>query len=73
MAPGELDAAKQRDPVTLFRKRLLDEGHASESQIAEIEAVIKAEVDEAVEFALNSEYPGIEEIEMDVYGAGVAA
>jgi acetoin:2,6-dichlorophenolindophenol oxidoreductase subunit alpha len=73
MEPGELDAAKENDPVTRFRKRLLDQGHATESQISDIEAGIKAELDEAVEFALSSDYPGIEEIETDVYGAGVPA
>jgi len=33
------------------------------------EAGFEAELDEAVEFGLNAEYPGLEELTTDVYGA----
>lgn len=69
MKEGELEAAKAADPVARFRARLIEDGHAAEAELSEIETVIKQALDEAVTFALASDYPGIAEITTDVYGS----
>ena len=73
MGEGELEAAKADDPVPRFRARLIAQGDAGEAELEAIEADIKAQLDEAVAFALGSAYPGLEEIEMDVYAPGALA
>ncbi|QEH78232.1 thiamine pyrophosphate-dependent dehydrogenase E1 component subunit alpha [Sphingomonas sp. C8-2] len=55
------------DPVPRFRTRLIADGVASEEQLAEMEAGIEAQIDEAVEFALASDFPGVEELKRDVF------
>nr|WP_047166181.1 thiamine pyrophosphate-dependent dehydrogenase E1 component subunit alpha [Sphingomonas sp. Y57] len=55
------------DPVPRFRARLIADGVADEEQLAEIEAGIEAQIDEAVEFALASDFPGVEELKRDVF------
>jgi TPP-dependent pyruvate/acetoin dehydrogenase alpha subunit len=68
MDKGEREAAMAADPYVLFRTRLIESGVASEQQLAAIEAAVDAEISEAVEFALNSPFPGLEELTTDVYG-----
>jgi acetoin:2,6-dichlorophenolindophenol oxidoreductase subunit alpha len=46
-----------RDPVVLTRQRCLDEGAASEDELAAIEDKIRAEIDAAAAFAQESEVP----------------
>ena len=65
----EYDAAVAADPYPRFRAHLIDSGISTEAELAAIEAGYEAELDEAVEFALNSPFPGNEEIGTDVYGA----
>lgn len=66
-------AAMAADPVPLFRQRLIDEGIATEAQLAEMEAGIEAEIDAAVDHALASDFPGAEELTRDVFAAEIAA
>jgi pyruvate dehydrogenase E1 component alpha subunit len=63
----QMKAAKAADPMPRYRQRLLDMGAATEAELAAIEADIKAQVEEAVEFALNSPYPSVDELDLDVY------
>lgn len=65
----EYDAAVAADPYPRFRARLIADGIASEDDLAAIEAGFEADLDEAVDFALNSPFPGLEEAHTDVYGA----
>jgi acetoin:2,6-dichlorophenolindophenol oxidoreductase subunit alpha len=69
MAKGEKEAAMARDPVTRFRAWLIEQGHASEADLAKMEAAIEQEIDAAVEFALSSPNPGLEELNRDVFAA----
>lgn len=55
------------DPVPRFRARLIADGVAAEEQLAAMEAEIEAQIDEAVEFALASDFPGVEELKRDVF------
>lgn len=64
--PKELqEEAKANDPIPAFYK-LLGERGISAGKIAELEAAIDAELDEAVEHALSSEYPSLDELRIDV-------
>jgi pyruvate dehydrogenase E1 component alpha subunit len=65
----EKEAAIAADPYPRFRARLIADGIASEAELASIEAGWEAALDEAVEFALASPLPALEEISTDVYGA----
>ncbi len=73
MDPGEKEGWMKKDPVPAFRAWLIAQGHASETDLASMEAGIAAEIDEAQAFALNSPYPDASEIRIDVYQEEVAA
>jgi len=51
------ELAAQQDPIPLYRKRLLDEKVMSAAEADRIDAAVKQEVDEAIRFARDSEYP----------------
>jgi acetoin:2,6-dichlorophenolindophenol oxidoreductase subunit alpha len=63
----EMAAAAERDSVPRLRRLLIDEGHASAEDLAAIEKDAAARIDEAVEFALSSPFPGPEENRRDIY------
>lgn len=67
MDPEVKKAAMEADPVPAFRAKLIAGGVASEAELAEMEAGIAAEIEEAIQFALNSERPPVEELVRDVY------
>ena len=69
MDPAVKKAAIANDPYPRYRSQLIAEGLANETQLAEIEAAWEAEIDNAVSFAMNSPFPGEEEMTRDVYGA----
>lgn len=73
MDEGELAAAKEKDPLPLFRQRLIDEGHASEDQLSGMQEKIEAEIAEAREFGLASELPSTDELRKDVFEKEIAA
>ncbi len=73
MTKQEKAEALAKDPVPAFRTRLIADGTASEAQIAAIEAEIAAQIQDAIEFALSSDMPALEELLRDVYAdTGVA-
>ena len=61
------EVAAQKDPIPLYRKRLLDENVLTEAQMTALEARVKQEVDEAMKFARESEYPAPTEALEKVY------
>jgi acetoin:2,6-dichlorophenolindophenol oxidoreductase subunit alpha len=71
MRPGEKDAAMARDPVPAFRNWLVQQGHAGDDELRQIEASITRELDEAVEFALTSAEPELMELRRDVFATEV--
>jgi TPP-dependent pyruvate/acetoin dehydrogenase alpha subunit len=73
MDKAEKEAAMAADPAPIFRARLIAEGIATEEQLAEIEAAIETQIDEAVEYALASAFPTLDELTTDVYAEGVVA
>jgi TPP-dependent pyruvate/acetoin dehydrogenase alpha subunit len=56
-----------RDPIDLLRRRLLEDSDVTEARIAEFDAMIDAELEKAVEFALASPVPEAETAIDDVY------
>ena len=64
--------AMANDPVPRFRAKLIETGVASEDLLAAMEAEIETQIDEAVEFALASPFPGVEELERDVFAEEIA-
>ncbi|UXJ50198.1 thiamine pyrophosphate-dependent dehydrogenase E1 component subunit alpha [Pseudomonas citronellolis] len=67
MDKGEKDAWVAKDPVPLFRTWLIATGNATEEQLAALEADIESEIDEALEFTLNSPYPDVAELKRDIF------
>lgn len=63
----ELVAAKAAWPVPCTRALLLERGICTEEELAKIDSDAKAEVKEAVEFALASAVTGEDEMLLDVY------
>ena len=73
MNEGEKRAAMERDPVPRLRARLIENGMASENQLAAMEAAIVREVEEAEAFAFASPIPDLSELRRDVYAEELAA
>jgi acetoin:2,6-dichlorophenolindophenol oxidoreductase subunit alpha len=59
------------DPVPALRATLLADGLASEADLARIEQECRNRIEDAVEFARESEYPEIAELSLDVYAQEV--
>ena len=64
----ELERWKRRDPIALFRARLIEAGIAEES-VRAIEEEVRIRVEDALLFARASEYPAYEETFDDVFAA----
>jgi pyruvate dehydrogenase E1 component alpha subunit len=62
-----------KDPVPLFRAWLIAAKHATEAELAEMEAEHNAAIDAAVEFALASAYPDVAELRRDIFKDEVLA
>lgn len=67
MDPGEKAAWMAKDPVPRYRAWLLAQSHASEAQLAGMEAQIDEEIGEAFKFAMASPFPDVSELRRDVY------
>ena len=59
---GELEQWKQRDPIDLFKARLLETGAATDDEIASIEKAVAERVQRAVEAVLASPDPDMGEL-----------
>jgi len=63
----ELATYRNQDPIEMVRHTLLGNKYAIEADLDAIDAKIKEQVAEAVEFAEKSPYPAPEELYQDVY------
>jgi pyruvate dehydrogenase E1 component alpha subunit len=63
----EVEGYKQRDPVEVARKVLLDRKFATEKDIEAIDQKVAVQVEESVKFAEESPYPEAAEAFTDVY------
>ena len=67
MDQASLSRAKDNAPVVTVRQRLIEEGLATDAQLAAIEAEARAEVDDAQQFAIASDPPPLSELQSDVF------
>jgi len=58
---------KQKCPIKRYRQKLINEGTATEEEITKIQEAVEKAIQEALEYALNSPEPKIEEIMDGVY------
>jgi pyruvate dehydrogenase E1 component alpha subunit len=63
----EVEEWLHRDPIKLFKERLLQTSTLTEAESQQIEKETVAEIEEAVKFAIESPYPAPEEALEDVY------
>jgi pyruvate dehydrogenase E1 component alpha subunit len=63
----EIEEWRQRDPIGLLEKKLLETDALDEDKVEEIRNEAKERVNEAVKFADESDEPPIEELYTDVY------
>lgn len=73
MTKEEKDAAIAADPLPRFRQKLIDTGVATEEQLAELQAKIEAEVQDAIDFGTASEPPSVDELRRDVFAEEIPA
>jgi acetoin:2,6-dichlorophenolindophenol oxidoreductase subunit alpha len=57
----------ERDPIALLGAWLVGQNLATQTQLDEIRARVKSEIDAAVEFALKAPFPRVDEVGEDVY------
>src|SRR5687767_14146317 len=69
--PEERDADARRDPITTFPRWLVDNDHATKSEIEKIQKEVDEEVQAATDDALSQEQPGPETIYHHVYSPEV--
>lgn len=72
MDPERKAAAIAADPVPRFRAWLIEKGHAAEADLAAMEAAIDTEIDQAIDYALASDFPDVGELSRDVFAAEAA-
>jgi pyruvate dehydrogenase E1 component alpha subunit len=63
----ELEEHKKRDPIVLFRERLMKDGMLDDAKLKALDEQVKAEVQRSVDFAERSPYPPLDSIHEDVY------
>lgn len=68
----ELEAWLLRDPIPMYRARMLENGF-SEGELTEMETVIQDSINEATEVAKKSPVPSLDIINKDVWADGGAA
>ena len=73
MTKEEKAEAMAKDPVALYRQKLIDTGVATEAQLAELQTKLEAEVQDAIDFAFQSEPPSTDELRRDVFAEEIPA
>ena len=63
----EMDGYKAKDPITIFKKRVLENDLVSEPELTKIDDQVKKAIEEAVRFAEESPLPAPEDCLADVY------
>ena len=63
----EVEEMKEADPIALIRHRLEEDHGVSEGELKDLDKQIKAEVNESVRFAEESEYPEDAALHENVY------
>jgi len=66
----QVEEWRKRDPINVFRDRLVEEGMLSEEDAEKLDAKAMKRIDEAVEFADNSPFPELDSLYDDIYVYG---
>jgi pyruvate dehydrogenase E1 component alpha subunit len=57
----------ENDPIRNFSDWLKAEKHSNAAALSAIDAELKTEMDNAMKFAIAAPYPGVEQVDQDVY------
>ena len=68
---GEIEEAMKRDPLNIHRTAMTSHGFATAEDCDQIEAKVKLEIEEAVEFARNSPFPEPDDLYDDMWATPV--
>ena len=68
---GEVEEAMKRDPLSIHRAAMTSHGFATAEECDRIEATVKLEIEEAVEFARNSPFPEPDDLYDDMWATPV--
>lgn len=63
----EMQAMKEEDPLEFYREHLMDEGVLTEEHAEKMDTKAKEQVQDAVEFAEEADYPDVEDATYPVY------
>ena len=63
----EQEWLRENDPIKNYSEWLKAEKHADAATLSAIESELKSEMDKAMKFAISAPYPGIDQVELDVY------
>ncbi len=63
----EVEVWKQRDPIFTFEDRMIDANNASRDDFDAVWAELRADIEEAIQFAEDSPFPTPDQILVDVY------
>jgi TPP-dependent pyruvate/acetoin dehydrogenase alpha subunit len=63
----EQEWTARRDPLATLTDWLLGNGLTEQAVLDQIQADVKVQIDSAVQFALDAPYPGVDEVDEDVY------
>lgn len=69
MDKDEKSAAMAADPVPRYRAWLIEQGHASEAELADMERGLGQQIAQAIEKALAAPWPDVSELHKDVLAA----
>jgi TPP-dependent pyruvate/acetoin dehydrogenase alpha subunit len=65
--PAELRSWKERDPIATYEQRLLDEHAITPAELDAMKSRVRARIEDAAQFAMESPYPSFEELTTNVY------
>src|ERR671933_991655 len=63
----EVERGRLQDPIERVKRSAIERGIMSESEVADLERRVEAQIDEAVEFAKNSPDPTPDQLMTDIY------
>ena len=73
MTRQEKEEAVAVDPLPRFRQRLIDDGIATEAELDALKTRTEAEVQDAIDYALECDYPSVDELRRDVFAEEIPA
>ena len=68
----EVEEWRNRDPIVIHRERIISQGISTEEEVHKLEAKVRQELEEAVEFAYESPYPDASDLFEDMYADAIA-